>query len=90
MFNKETNLKESEINIPLWMYFDLAYWIEDKTKIEGGYLKKYNYKEAFRKAFYEADILGIKQTLELPNFDYDIFEEISGISKEMIEKRLQK
>ena len=51
----------------------------------GGYLKKYDYKEAFRKSFEEAkrlpdwpEQLGRLKTL--PNFDAKIFEEISGIS----------
>jgi len=88
MFNKETKLKRKDVNLPSWMYFDLTEWVEDTTKTEGGYLKKYDYKEAFINAFNKADVEGVKQTLELPNFDYKIFEEISGISKKMIEDKL--
>ena len=59
-------------------------------KTTEGFLRVYKYKEAFKTAFDKADIEGIKQTLELPNFDYKIFEEISGISKSDFDKRLGK
>jgi len=54
----------------------------------GGYLKAYGYKEAFRISFEAADIDDIKKTLDLPNFDYEIFEEISGISKSDFARKL--
>jgi hypothetical protein len=31
----------------------------------------------------------IKQTIKLPNFDYRIFKEITGITKIMIDKKLR-
>ena len=83
------------------MYFTLTEWIpeskmsrqEKKRHSEyattGGYLKKYTYKEAFRKSFEKAKQLPnwpdqLKMLKALPNFDAKIFEEISGIkSKEL-------
>ena len=51
----------------------------------GGYLKKYTYKEAFRISFVDArrkpDWPKQRQMLlDLPNFDAEVFEEISGIT----------
>ena len=53
----------------------------------GGYLKEYAYKEAFRKSFEEAKRLPdwpeqLGRLKALPNFDFKIFEEISGITAE--------
>jgi hypothetical protein len=31
----------------------------------------------------------VKKTLNLPNFNYKVFEEISGITKKMIEDKLK-
>jgi len=93
IFGKETEIKREDINFPSWIFFDLTEWVSfqdmtDKEKENNtfaeftqGYLKTYEYKEAFKNNFDKAGIDDIKLTLELPNFDYDIFEEISGISK---------
>ena len=43
-----------------------------------------NWKDAFKKASKEE----IQKTIELPNFDYKIFREITGITKKMILKKL--
>jgi len=43
-----------------------------------------NWKESFDKAGKE----DVADTLKLPNFDYKIFEEISGITKEDFDKKL--
>lgn len=58
--------------------------------VTGGYLRSLDYKDAFRKSFLKAkkgkDWPEELKTLKaIPNFDYDIFEEISGISKEELE-----
>lgn len=42
----------------------------------------------YRERFETAPIDEIKKTLELPNFDYAVFEEITGISKSDFERRL--
>ena len=52
-------------------------------KTTGGYLKKYDYKEAFQNSYNSLDReekeKQTKQLKELPNFDADIFYEISWI-----------
>ena len=102
MFNKETNLKRGDISFPSWFNnIRLTQWIcyEDMTEnekqvysksdITGGHLKAYDYKEAWRKAFNEEnDLNEIRATEELPNFDYQIFEEITGISKSDFDEKL--
>ena len=45
----------------------------------GGYLKEYDYKEAFRKSWDNASAEDKALLFNLPNFDADIFKEISGI-----------
>ena len=86
---------------PNWLFFDLNIWISDYNmtdkekiknptyKITKGYIKTLSYKESFKESFNNADKNGIKQLLKLPNFDYNIFEEISGISKKMIKDKLK-
>ena len=85
-------------NIP-FLRFNLVEWIPEKHMLPeekkqhpeyvttGGYLKKYDYKEAFRKSFEEAKRLldwpeQLKRLKALPNFNFKIFEEISGITAE--------
>jgi hypothetical protein len=91
-FNKPCTVEEwNNAYKPTWLYFDLTEWIEsdDMTdeekeknpshKTTGGYLKVYDYKEAFQKSYNNAtreEQLAVKN---LPNFDADIFFEISGI-----------
>ena len=95
MFNKETNLKSTDVTIPSWCYFDLTVWVSHDTateeekedhKIEietsGGFLKTLKYKEAFRLAWDKADKEEHKKLLELPNWNNEIFKEISGIDAE--------
>ena len=95
MFNKETKLKRSDVDIPDWCYFDLTVWVShdtatDKEKIEhkqeietcGGFLKTLEYKEAWRLAWDKATKEEHKKLLSLPNWDNEIFKEISGIDAE--------
>ena len=102
IFNKQVEKSAlARIEFPEFMCFTLTEWIhcskmsqqEKKQHPEyvttGGYLKKYTYKEAFRKSFEKAKQLPnwpdqLKRLKALPNFDAKIFEEISGIkSKEL-------
>lgn len=102
MFNKETNLDFGSIIFPIYLYFDLTEWISEECLTEkqkkehpdyktlGGWLITYDYKEAAIKSFNEnCDKEQAEQTINLPNFDYDIFEEITGITKEMLEEKLK-
>ena len=95
MFNKDTNLKREEVYIPYWCCFDLAVWVshdtatkEEKEKhkkeIEtcGGFLKTLGYKEAWRLAWNRASKEEHEQLLKLPNWDNEVFKEITGIDAE--------
>ena len=95
IFNKETKLKREDIHIPSFLNFDLTVWVshdtatgeekkEHKQEIEtsGGFLKTLEYKEAFRLAWDKASKKEHKQMLDLPNWDNEIFKEISGIDAE--------
>lgn len=77
------------------MYFDLTVWVSHDTatdeekeahKIDietcGGFTKAISYKEAFRIAWDEADKAEHKKLLNLPNWNNDLFKEISGIDAE--------
>jgi hypothetical protein len=47
--------------------------------VTDGYLKTFEYKEAWKNAFNEAAEEDIELLKSLPNFDSDVFEEITGI-----------
>ena len=95
IFNKETNVSRNDIDFPSFLYFDLTVWVshdtatdeekeEHKEEIEtsGGFLKTLGYKEAFRLAWDKASKEEHRQLLELPNWNNEIFKEISGIDAE--------
>ena len=95
MFNKPTDVKLEDIDFPHFLYFKLTVWVyeeeatetekeEYKKEIEtqGGFLKKLDYKEAFRKAWNEARKEEHQKLLKLPNWNNDIFKKISGIDAE--------
>ena len=96
MFNKDTNLKRCDINIPLWCYFSLTIWVSHDTATEeekekhkreietcGGYLKTLEYKEAWKLAWSKASKEEHKQLLKLPNWNNKVFIEITGIDAEL-------
>ena len=95
MFNKQTKLKAHEIKIPNFCYFDLTVWVshdtatdeeksEHKNEIEtcGGFLKTLEYKEAWRLAWDKASKEEHKELFKLPNWDNEVFKEITGIDAE--------
>ena len=95
MFNKQTNLKFGEIKIPNWCYFDLTVWVshdtatekekaEHKNEIEtcGGFLKTLEYKEAWRLAWDKVSKKEHKKLFDLPNWNNEVFKEITGIDAE--------
>ena len=59
-----------------------------------GYLKKYNTDTTLntnrKSSFERAKKEDVAKTLELPNFDYDIFRKISGITKKDFDNKLWK
>jgi len=50
-----------------------------KFSVMGGYLKSIDFKTAFRKSYDNANKKDRKLIKNLPNFDAEIFFEISGI-----------
>lgn len=100
MFGKETSVSWENIHFPRWLYFNLSEWVSafdmtDKEKREhpkyettDGFLRTVSYLEAWKLAFQKASVEEIKDTLQLPNFDYAIFEKITGITKKMIDEKL--
>jgi len=99
MFNKSCKIKRDKIKFPY--YFKnivLTEWInytdeekksDNKKALIRGYLKTYTYKEAWAVAFKEASKIDIELTIKLPNFDYKIFEEITGITEKDIKEVLK-
>ena len=91
LFNKDSGKKWDEINHPHFAEFYLTKWIPesemtDQEKIDspefhvrGGYLKKFGYKEAWSNFWRDTDKKNRDKFLALPNFDADIFFDITGI-----------
>ena len=49
-----------------------------------------DYKKSWKKAFENASVEEVKNTIELPNFCYNVFSKITGITRVMIKKKLKK
>ena len=92
VFNKDCPREEwSAADRPDFLYFDLTEWISDSDMTDqektdnptfettGGYLKPYGYKEAFQKSWDAAGEEDRAKLFKLPNFDAEVFKEISGI-----------
>jgi hypothetical protein len=94
IFNKETSVKRADIQFPDFFYFLLTDWIyessmTDKEKTAypsyvttGGYLKSWSYLSAWRESWDKASLEDRKKVLALPNWDNEIFKQISGIDVE--------
>ena len=98
IFNKQVEKSVlANIKFPRFMRFTLTEWIPESKMSQqekkqhpeyattGGYMKKYDYKEAFRKSFKAAKKKEdwpeqLEKLKALPNFDAKVFEEISGIT----------
>ena len=84
-------------NKPNCLYFPLTEWIcesamSDVEKQEnpsyshiGGYLKAFDYKDAFTKSVTEASKEDRDLIRALPNFNADIFLEISGVDLRLLD-----
>ena len=92
VFNEDCDLEVwDNCTKPSFLFFRTAEWVssdkmseEEKTaypthKTTGGYLKKYEYKEAFKKSYDSASEEDKALLLDLPNFNAEVFFEISGI-----------
>ncbi len=95
IFNKETNVPRNDIDFPSFLCFDLTVWVSHDTATDeekeahkfdietcGGFTKTISYKKAFRLAWDKADKEEHKKLLKLPNWNNEIFMEISGIDAE--------
>ena len=95
IFNKETNVSRHDIEFPSFLRFDLTVWVSHDTatneekeahKIDietyGGFIKTIPYKEAFRIAWDKASKEEHEKLLKLPNWNNEIFKEITGIDAE--------
>ena len=104
IFWKETDIKREDIQFPSFCYFGLTRWISesemteeekeehsDNYKTTGGYLKSYEYQEAFKNSYnslsQEEREKQTEQLKALPNFDADIFKQISWIDIEAEERQ---
>ena len=91
LFNKESNKTFDEIDHPHFSEFYLTKLIgetdmtdEEKKAdpdfyVKQGYLKSFSYTEAWANFWKETDENNRQKFLNLPNFDADIFLEITGI-----------
>ena len=95
IFGKETDIKIENIHFPEWLYFPLIQWVsydtatdeekkehEREIEFSGGFLKVLDYKEAFRLAWSKAEFSERKKLFSLPNWNNEIFMQISGIDAE--------
>lgn len=90
-FGVDTGKKWDEIDHPHWNEFYTNKWINEddmtaeekianeKYWVRKGYLKTYTYKEAWANFWRGTDEKNRKKFLALPNFNADIFKEITGI-----------
>ena len=94
IFNQYTDVEE--INFPNFFYFDMTIFVsydtatdderkQHKKDIEvcGGFLKTIPYKEAWRRSWDKATDEDRRKVLQLPNWNNEIFKEISGIDVEL-------
>jgi len=91
MFNKPTDKKWEDIDHPHFYEFDLNKWIEEKDMtdeekkadpnffVRQGYLKTFTWNEAWANFWRDTDEENRKKFLALPNFDWTVFTEITGI-----------
>ena len=93
VFNKEYSRKDwNSFDKPCFIYdLILTEWVYESDmsetekqnnqtyKTTGGYLKTWTYKEAWKNAWDNRKDYDLEKLLALPNFDADVFLEISGI-----------
>ena len=95
IFNKETDVNRNDVIFPNFFFFDLTKFVsydtatdEERKKYKkeietcGGYLKTIGYKEAWRLSWDKATDEDRRKVLNLPNWNNEVFFEISGIDVE--------
>jgi len=92
MFDETCSEKEYRANRPYWLYFPILKWIKstdmtEKEKkdnstylITKGYLKKLSFKEAAFQSWEKTTQADRLDTLNLTNFNDEIFKTIFGFS----------
>jgi len=104
LFNRECDLAIwDSFKEPSFLYFTVTEWItgsrmtfqekEDFStyKTTGGYLKQLDYKEAFQASYKNASDEEKAQLLLMPNFDAEVFFDISGIDvRKNVRKNVRK
>lgn len=91
-FDKPCTLQEWEdVELPSWLFFRLTEWVDHREMTEdekhenpswevtGGFLRVYDYKEAFRRSYSKASREEQLKIKNLPNFNAEKFYQISGI-----------
>ena len=81
VFNKPCEIKDWENSEkPNFIYeIESVEWVKDKESCTGGHYKNLNYKESWAKAWENANDRDKELLKKLPNFDEDVFFEITGI-----------
>jgi hypothetical protein len=91
IFNKPSNKKWNEIDHPHFNEFHLTIWIgwtemtaiekkeNPKAEITEGYLKSFTYQEAWSNFWKDTDENNKNKFLALPNFDAELFKDITGV-----------
>jgi len=95
IFNKETDVYRDSVVYPNFFYFNKTSFVsydtardwerkryKNEIEVCGGFWRKLEYKEAWRKSWNEASDEDRRKVLQLPNWDNEIFKEISGIDVE--------
>jgi len=96
IFNKKAMFSDwDNADKPGFFWFDLTVWVSHNTATEserkeytkeietcGGFLKTMGYKEAFQLSYANASQEDRDKVKRLPNWDADVFFEISGIRVE--------
>ena len=100
-FNKDTSLKRSDIEWPRMSRYQLEHWVsfdnmsdDERTKHPkaesiGGYLKTRTYEEMWADGWAKDSDENKLRFFNLPNFDLEIFKEITGIDASSDYKRLK-
>lgn len=103
MFNKETDLTWDEISHPHFVEFWLNKWVEEDEmteeekianpdfSINKGYLKTFEWEEAWANFWRNTDEENRQKFLNLPNFDAEVFKSITGIdvTKESVDDKME-
>ena len=79
-FNKLIDKSEwDNAYIPSWIFAPIPITWVSSVETTGGYLRVNDLKEEWRKAYEGASEEDIQAVRDLPAFDYDVFEEITGL-----------